>query len=138
MAGKIVHLQLAGGQGRLAVEQATAILDSGLEGDKHAPPGRRRQVLLVEREVLDEFQLPSGALSEQITVSGLPLPSLASGTRVQAGGVLLEVVGPCEPCDKMNRLGPGMQELLKGKRGALAKVLAGGVIRLGDAVCVCT
>ena len=35
------------------VPRVTAIPGQGLEGDRHARPGSRRQVLLVEQEVLD-------------------------------------------------------------------------------------
>jgi MOSC domain-containing protein YiiM len=138
MGGTVVHLQLAGRQGRRAVDSAIALTDCGLEGDRNARPGRRRQILLVERAVLDEFQLPPGALSEQTTVDGVALSAIAPGTRLRAGSVLLEVSGPCEPCHKMNRHGPGMQELLRGKRGLLARVLEGGEVRVGDELCACT
>lgn len=138
MPGTVVHLQVAGSGGRRSVEQATALANCGIQGDKYARPGRRRQVLLVEQEVLDEFMLARGALYEQITVSGAALSAMPAPTRLRVGGVLLEVTGPCEPCHKMNRHGPGMQELLLGKRGTLAKVVEGGVIRIGDQVCAST
>jgi len=138
MPGTVVHLQVAGSAGRRSVKQATALGNCGLQGDKYARPGRRRQVLLVEQERLDEFLLARGALDEQITVAGAALSTLPPGSRFHVGGVLLQVVGPCEPCHKMNRHGAGMQELLLGKRGTLAKVVEGGVIRIGDEVCAST
>jgi len=138
MPGAVVHLQVAGSSGRRSVEQATVVENCGLQGDKYARPGRRRQVLLVEQETLDEFTLPRGALDEQITVAGAALSGLSTGTQIRIGGVRLQVIGPCEPCHKMNRHGPGMQELLRGKRGTLAKVLEGGVIQIGDEVCAST
>lgn len=134
----VVHLQVAKSGGRRSVEQANLLENCGLEGDKYARPGRRRQVLLVEQEVLDEFQLSLGALDEQITIAGESLSALPPKAQFRVGSVLLQVVGPCEPCHKMNRHGPGMQELLNGKRGTLAKVVEGGVIRIGDEVCVST
>lgn len=163
MAGTVMHLQLSGAEGKSSAEQAMALKDRGLEGDKYARPGRR-QVLLVEEEVLDEFLLApertgrggfpkwvqkvaarvplcatfQRALSEQITVAGMVLSSLPTGARIRAGSILLEVVGPCEPCHKMNRHGPGMRELLQGKRGILARVLEGGLVRVGDEVCAST
>ena len=138
MPGQVVHLQLAKSQSRNPVASANALENCGLEGDKYARTGRRRQVLLVEQEVLDEFGLPPGALDEQITVAGAALSTFPERTRFRVGDVLLEVVGPCEPCHKMNRHGPGMQERLLGKRGTLAKVVEGGVIRIGDQVCAST
>jgi MOSC domain-containing protein YiiM len=113
-----------------------AVTDCGLQGDKYARPGRRRQVLFTEQEILDEFLLPPGALAEQITVAGISLRALAPSARLRVGAAVLEVIGDCQPCAKMNRLGEGMMELLRGKRGALARVIEGGEIRRGD-LCAC-
>ena len=52
-----LHLCRAGRVPLEAVERVQALAGQGLEGDRHARPHSRRQVLLMEQEVLDEFGL---------------------------------------------------------------------------------
>ena len=134
MPARVVFLQLADGSAWEAVEQVNAVTGCGLEGDKHARPESGRQVLLVEQEVLETFGLQAGALHEQITTAGVKLASLPAGSRLKVGRALLEVTKPCQPCLWVNRHGPGMVELLRGRRGMLATVVEGGIIRRGDEV----
>ena len=138
MSARVVFLQLAGASGWQAVEQLNAVAGHGLEGDKHARPDSRRQVLLVEQEVLESFGLEPGALHEQITTAGLKLASLAAGAQLKVGRALLEVTKRCEPCLWVNRHGKGMMELLRGQRGMLATVVEGGSIRRGDEIRLCS
>ena len=45
----------------------------------------------------------------------------------------MEIVGPCEPCQKLDAIRPGLRKILDGQRGMLAIVLNGGAIKVGDA-----
>ncbi len=130
---RVVHLQLADAAGWRAVEEVTALAGEGLESDKHVRRSRR-QVLLVEQEVLEEFGLAPGALHEQITVTGLRLASLAAGCRLQVGEAVFEITIPCQPCNFVNSFGEGMIERLRGRRGILARVVEGGRVRRGDEI----
>ena len=117
-----------------AVGEVQAVAGKGLEGD--AAFGRsRRQVLLVEGEVLDRFHLQPGQTRENVVVRGLRMADLAFGSRLAIGPVILEVTGDCTPCKHMDELQPGLQEAIRGKRGILALVVEGGRIRVGDLVC---
>ncbi len=108
------------------VERVTAVVETGLEGDRHGKRGSRRQVLLVEQEVLDEFGLAPGAIREQVTVRGLDLNRLVFGTRIRVGSALLEVAAPCHPCERMDEVKPGLQQALAGRRGDELRLEAPG------------
>jgi MOSC domain-containing protein YiiM len=116
------------------VSRVNAVVETGLEGDRHGKRGSRRQVLLVEQEVLDEFGLAPGAIREQVTVRGLDLDKLVFGARIRVGGALLEVAGPCDPCARMDEVRPGLQTALEGRRGRFVRVVEAGSFAVGDAL----
>lgn len=135
-AGTVVAVQLCPGH-RLPMasrSQVRAVAGVGLEDDFHARGGRR-QVLLIDLEILEALGLEPGQVKENLTVRGLNLQSLPAGTRLLVGSeVVLELTGPCTPCSRMDEIRPGLQAELQGRRGVLARVVAGGVIRVGDPV----
>jgi MOSC domain-containing protein YiiM len=118
------------------LERARLIEETGVEGDRHAKHDSRRQVLLVEQEVLDRFHLAPGDLREQVTVAGLDLNALPFGTRFHAGDAVLEIAGPCAPCPRMNEVREGLEQGLVGCRGRFARVVTAGSLAIGDAVTV--
>jgi len=135
MAGTIIHLQLKPAEGApmKTVESVTAITSYGLKDDANA--GRsKRQVLIIERELLDEFQLSVGEVRENITVQGIQLAGMAAGTRVRVGQALLEATLDCAPCQFIEDKRPGLRAAMEGKRGTLFKVIEGGEINVGDAL----
>jgi len=111
-------------------ETLLAVAGQGLDGDA-AFGNARRQVLLIDLETLREFGLPAGSVRENITTEGLPLQGLARGTRLRIQDVVLEVTGDCTPCGFLDSLRPGLRQALAGKRGLLASVVRGGMIRVG-------
>jgi len=114
--------------------EVRAIADSGFEGCAHARPGRKRQVLLVDRETLEAMHLRPGMIRENITTDGLNVNGLQIGQLLRAGGARLEVSAVCNPCDQMEAIRPGLRKELWGRRGMLCRVLEGGVIRRGDSI----
>ena len=114
------------------VDRVNATADSGLDGDRHARPGRRRQVLIVEQEVLDEFSLQPGDVREQITVRDVKLYDLEVGARLRAGTVVLEAQEPCAPCARMDELRPGLKDAIDGRRGRFFRVVEAGSFAVGD------
>ena len=133
--GKIIHLQLkpAEGEPMRRVDQVEAIANFGLRDDANA--GRsKRQVLIIERELLDEFQRPIGDVRENITVEGLQLAGTPAGVRMRVGQALLEVTLDCAPCEFIEAKRPGLRKAMEGKRGTLFKVIEGGKINVGDAI----
>jgi len=114
------------------VSEVRAVDDAGFEGCAHAMPGRKRQVLLVDRETLEAMDLPPGIIRENITTDGLNVNSLEIGQLLRVGEVRLEVSAVCTPCDQMEAIRPGLRKELWGRRGMLCRVLEGGMIRRGD------
>lgn len=118
------------------LDRATAVENRGLEGDRHSLPGNRRALLLVEQEVLESFGLSPGDVREQVTVRGLALERLVFGSRLEIGDAVLEVAGPCAPCERMEELRPGLRQALEGRRGRFVRVVRGGSFAVGDPIVV--
>ena len=134
--GTITNLHIARVKGPPTdpVQKATAISGLGLEGDRSAYEGNTRQVLFVDKEILDGFGLEPGQVKENITVTGLNVVQVQPGQVFTIGDVTLEAVGDCEPCGKMDAIRLGLKDQIQGKRGMLAKVINGGGIKVGDSV----
>jgi MOSC domain-containing protein YiiM len=136
-----------------SVPEAEALAGRGLRDDRSALAvpapggGGKRQVTLLQAEHLAVVAalavrpgLQAGELRRNLLVSGINLLACRSLFKDQAivlriGAVLLEITGPCEPCSRMNEvLGPGGYNLMRGHGGVTARVLKGGLLRVGDAV----
>jgi MOSC domain-containing protein YiiM len=138
MAGQVVALFVSKAS-RVpleARERVDALENRGIDGDRHAKPNNRRSILIMDRESLDFFGLKPGDVREQVTVRGLDLYALDDGTRVRVGGAVLEMMGPCAPCERMEELRPGLQSALEGRRGRFARVVAAGAFAVGDPLAV--
>jgi MOSC domain-containing protein YiiM len=116
------------------LSEVRALGDNGFEGCAHARPGRKRQLLLVDRETLEAMDLRPGLIRENITTDGLNVNSLQIGQLLRVGDARLEVSAICTPCDQMDAIRPGLRKELWGRRGMLCRVLEGGVIRRGDSI----
>jgi MOSC domain-containing protein YiiM len=124
-------------QRRLPMEEIAevrALEDSGLEGCAHARTGSPRQVLLMDSETLELMELAPGIIRENITTRGINVNGLATGQRLQVGAAQLEVSMVCTPCDMLEKIRPGLRRELRGRRGMLCRVIAGGLIRHGDRI----
>ena len=122
-----------------AKTSATLIEGKGVEGS--VGRSSRRQVTIIEREVWDALMRETGANAPPSTrranlmVSGVALAD--SRKRIlRIGATRLEISGETKPCERMEEAVPGLREAMypAWRGGAFAKVLAGGEIRVGDAV----
>jgi MOSC domain-containing protein YiiM len=120
------------------VTDVEAVTNKGFKGCIHGRPDSKRQVLLMDRETLDKFDLLPGAIKENVTVTGIDFQTLAIGQRLKIGESLLEITVPCDPCPRMDEIRMGLQDELRGQRGWLCRVIEAGTIRQGDPVVVTT
>jgi MOSC domain-containing protein YiiM len=135
--GTITNLHIARVKGTPSdpVQQATAISNQGLEGDRSCKPGALRQVLVMDKETLDEFDLRPGQIKENITTTGMDLSQTKAGQILFIGDqVTMELVGECEPCEQMDAIRSGLRQRIDHRRGMLAVVINGGPIAVGDFV----
>ena len=127
----------------LGVAEVEAIAGRGLAGDHRAlgRGGSERQVTLIQAEHLDAVAqlLARDAIDPVLTRRNLVIGGinvLALKDQVfTIGGVVIEGTGPCEPCSRMEaNLGRGGYNAMRGHGGITARVVTGGLIRVGDAV----
>ena len=117
------------------VQEAAAISGIGLDGDRSSKASNPRQVLVMDLETLGELRLEPGQIKENITTTGLDLSQAQVGQVFFMGDqVAMEIVGPCEPCGKMDAIRPGLRAQLEGRRGILSTVINGGPIKVGDSI----
>ena len=106
----------------------------GIEGDAHADALSPRQLLLAGRPAYEALALPAHALRENLLFD-FDTACLGSGTVLQVGSqVRLRMMFPCEACGQLDSVVPGLARRIGPRRGMLARVLTGGVIRAGDPV----
>lgn len=129
------------------VGQTMALAGIGLADDRLGARGEAelstRQVTLIQQEHLALIAAfaRSGPLDpidlrRNLVVSGINLLALKNA-KVRVGDALIEVVGPCAPCSRMEEvIGPGGYAAMRGHGGMTARILEGGAIRVGDAVSV--
>ncbi|HTM57151.1 MAG TPA: MOSC domain-containing protein [Candidatus Udaeobacter sp.] len=117
-------------------ESVQALENRGIDGDRHAKPGSKRAVLIMPAEILDQFGLAPGDVREQVTIRGLDIHALPDGARLHAGTAVMELLGPCAPCERMEELKPGLQLALEGRRGRFARVVTPGTFAVGDTLAV--
>ena len=127
------------------IEATQALARIGLADDRLGKKGESelstRQVTLVQAEHLPIIAQLAGVpavdpvrLRRNLVVSGINLLALRNA-RIQVGGAVLEVVGPCAPCSRMEEeVGPGAYAAMRGHGGMTARVITSGAIQVGDGV----
>ena len=110
-----------------------------------------RQVHLIHAELHDElrsagFVVAPGQMGENITTQGVDLLGLPTGTRLRLGDeAIVEITGLRNPCAQLEQIKAGLmaavldrdeQGNLIRKAGVMGVVIAGGIVRTGDAIAV--
>jgi MOSC domain-containing protein YiiM len=118
----------------VAADRTEAMAGAGLLGDRHADPLSPRQVLLASAATYADLKLPAHALGENLLVD-FDTAQLRSGALLRIGeDVLLRLMFQCEACGHLDAYQAGVSGRIGKRRGVLARVLSGGVIRPGDAI----
>ena len=126
---------------RVPLQQATLVANYGIQGDQNGGHHPDRQLNVLSREFLlaqkeKGYDIEPGRFGEQITISGLAVETLEPGTRLQLGGeARIEVVKTRTGCNHFEAVQGKTVEGL-GALGVMARVIAGGVIHVGDPVTV--
>ena len=125
---------------RVDVDEARLIAGYGLDGDMKGGAHPDRQLNIMSYETLtvlrtQGFYTEPGQMGEQIVIHQLDVDHLPSGTRLQLGNdAVIEVVRLRKGCDKFERVQKRKLEEAVGRLGMMARVIVGGVIRVGDPV----
>jgi MOSC domain-containing protein YiiM len=114
-----------------ALESARVFENEGVEGCAHRRGGKRN-VLFVAAEDLEAVGVQPGAVKENFTVRGADLMNWPLGQRLVIGDAEFEISMVCDPCELMEKIRPGLQAELEGRRGMLARVLKTGEVSVGD------
>jgi MOSC domain-containing protein YiiM len=132
------------------VARTQALAGIGLADDRLGQRGEAelstRQVTLIQAEHLDVIaklarvaQVDPVGLRRNLVVSGINLLALKNARLKLGDSVVLEIVGPCQPCSRMEEaIGPGGYAAMRGHGGMTARVIEGGPIAVGDVVTVMT
>jgi MOSC domain-containing protein YiiM len=116
-----------------ALETARIFENEGVEGCAHRRGGKRN-VLFVALEDLEALDVAPGAVKENFTVRGAEVMRWPIGQRLEIGDAEFEISMVCDPCENMEKIRPGLQAELEGRRGMLARVLKTGRVTVGDAI----
>lgn len=126
------------GERKKPVEAVELLENHGIVGDAHAGDWHR-QVSLLAKESIDKMRamgldVTNGDFAENITTSGINLPSLPVGSRLQVGETLLEVTQIGKECHARCAIYYQAGDCVMPKEGIFARVLRSGAIKPGDAV----
>jgi MOSC domain-containing protein YiiM len=125
------------------------ITEHGIDGDRQRDlrfhGGPDRAIVLFSLDVIAALQreghsIAAGTTGENLTISGVPWHTIVPGTELQVGEARLLVTKFTSPCEKIafsfleNDFTRISQKLHAGWSRVSARVLAGGLVTIGDAV----
>jgi MOSC domain-containing protein YiiM len=144
MPGTLVQLNVSGGgMPKRPIARARVTRD-GVEGDwqknRKYHGGPNRAVCLYSEELyawLHEqgVKVGNGDVGENFTTRGLDLLRLAKGDRLRVGAeCVVEITDVRVPCRQLKKWDGDLPELIVGRSGWVAKVIAEGEVKAGDAI----
>lgn len=139
----IVFTPSPGSFNRKPLTEATLVTEYGIAGDRKGGHPKR-QLNIMDAEMLatlagEGYPAAPGVLGENLILQGVDVSALPAGSHLHIGEhVLIEVGKLREPCYKLTALDVRMPDAVIGRVGVMARVLRGGLIRVGDAVIIGT
>lgn len=140
-AGIVIAVCTSTRKGVPKEDQGRAVLveGMGLSHDSHAGPGDRQVSLLAEESIQKMrdlgLEVTSGSFGENLTTRGIPLPSLAPGTRLQVGGkCVLEITMIGKVCHRRCAIYYKAGDCIMPREGIFARVIRGGPVAVGDPI----
>lgn len=147
-----IWLAQAAGSPMIQVQQADAVMERGLVGDRYYSgtgafsrwAGPKRELSLIAEEAIaailkelaqEEGTIEEGAFRRNLVTTGIPLTTWVGAT-FSIGEVVVEGLQPCAPCRYLERLlgQPGLMQQMKGRGGLRARILEGGTLQRGDPI----
>lgn len=122
------------------VGQARFIDDFGIEGDAHGKSATHRQVSLLAMESIKKMQamgleVGPGDFAENLTTEGVDLLALPLGSKIKIGGTVeLEITQHGKQCHKPCAIFHQAGTCVMPTEGVFGKVLAGGMVKVGDQI----
>jgi hypothetical protein len=153
------------------VQSFTLFAGLGIDGDCHSgktvkhrsrlhvkpPPPNLRQVHLISKEILDQFDVGPGEIGENVTTLGIDLLALGTGTKLhfvtdqeeaadRMDHPIVVVQGLRNPCPQINKFRSGLLEsfierdenraIVRRKAGVMGTVEVGGSVSVGMKIVV--
>ncbi len=122
-----------------AVDQAEFQKNFGIVGDAHGGDWHRQVSLLAAEDIQQARQklpdIQDGAFAENVITSGLDLKTLGLGSRLRvAKEIELTITQIGKACHTPCRIGQLTGDCIMPRMGLFARVIAGGVAKLGDPI----
>lgn len=135
---KAVCISEKKGTAKKNIGQSEIIENFGLKDDAHGGVWHR-QVSLLSYEKIEEFKalgvdVNDGDFGENLIVEGIDLAKLPIGTKLTINQVLLEVTQIGKECHTGCAIAKAVGKCIMPTEGIFARVLKGGVVKVGDKI----
>jgi MOSC domain-containing protein YiiM len=124
---------------RVPLQQALLVVGHGIDGDAKGGVATR-QLNIMSAHTLqalagEGFRTAPGQMGEQLVLMGLEVDTLPHGTRLQIGAqACVELIAARTGCATFERHQGKPRQAAASRLGMMARVVAGGVIAVGDPV----
>jgi len=140
MSAKVLNVCVSRTKGvqKTPVDEVTAKVEHGIDGDAHAGDWHRQVSLLANEsaERMRDKGLPIGPgdFGENVLTEGIALTALPVGAVIRVGATVLEVTQIGKECHDRCPIYYKAGDCVMPREGIFARVIEGGVIEPGDPI----